>query len=100
MITFTDEEINLICIYDPGNRKGTIYELRDMMGFLTPEETDLKTLAEGVIAKLERMTDKEYDEFSDGLTLEYSFDGDDDSAYGMLSEAFSEDDNDLDDDSE
>ena len=91
MITFTDEEINLICIYDPGNRKGTIYELRDMMGFLTPEETDLKTLAEGVIAKLERMTDKEYDEFSDGLAPEYSFD-DEDQAYGMLYEAFSEDD--------
>ena len=64
------------------------------------EETDLKTLAEGVIAKLERMTDKEYDEFSDGLTPEYSFSDDDDSAYGMLSEAFSEDDNDLDNDSE
>ena len=91
MITFTDEEINLICIYDPGNREGTIYELRDMMSFLTPEETDLKTLAEGVIAKLEQMTDKEYDELSDELTQEYSFD-DEDQAYGMLYEAFSEDD--------
>ena len=91
MITFTDEEINLICIYDPGNREGTIYELRDMMSFLTPEETDLKTLAEGVIAKLEQMTDKEYDELSDELTPEYSFD-DEDQAYGMFYEAFSEDD--------
>ena len=100
MITFTDEEINLICIYDPGNREGTIYELRDMMSFLTPEETDLKTLAEGVIAKLEQMTDKEYDELSDELTQEYSFDDNNDLSYGVLTEAFSEDDDDLDDDSE
>ena len=92
MITFTDEEINLICIYDPGNREGTIYELRDMMSFLTPEETDLKTLAEGVIAKLEQMTDKEYDELSDELTQEYSFDDNNDLSYGVLTEAFSEDD--------
>ena len=45
MTVFTPEEINLICIYDPGNRAGTIYELRSMMAYLMPDETDLKELA-------------------------------------------------------
>ena len=34
MNMFTPEEISLICIYDPGNRAGTIAELRDMMRYL------------------------------------------------------------------
>ena len=61
MTQFSTEEINLICLYDPGNRKGTIYELRDMMRYLMPDETDLMKLTQGVIAKLENMTDEEFD---------------------------------------
>ena len=98
MINLTDEEINLICIYDPGNRAGTIYELRSMMKCLMPDETELKTLTEGVITKLKRMTDAEYDELSRELTPAYSFDtADEDSAYGLaisvvLDDAFPDDD--------
>ncbi len=64
MSRFTTEEINLICVYDPGNRAGTIYELRDMMRYLMPDESELKALAEGVVAKLESMTDDEYEELN------------------------------------
>ena len=85
MTTFTHEEINLICIYDPGNRAGTIYELRSMMDYLMPDETDLKALTEGVISKLEKMTDDEYDAFSDELSMEDFPDiMDEDSGYGFL----------------
>ena len=46
MTRFTQEEINLICIYDTGNRKGAIYELRNMMRYLMPDESDLKAAAD------------------------------------------------------
>ena len=50
MTQFTTEELNLITLYDPGNRTGTIYELRDMTRYLMPDETDLLKLTQGVIA--------------------------------------------------
>lgn len=67
MPEFSFEEINLICIYDPGNRAGTIYELREMMNCLMPDEEDLKALTQGVIDKLEAMTDAEYEALSEEL---------------------------------
>ena len=54
MTQFTTEELNLITLYDPGNRAGTIYELRDMTRYLMPDENDLLKLTQGVIAKLDR----------------------------------------------
>ena len=80
MTQFSTEEINLICLYDPGNRKGTIYELRDMMRYLMPAETDLMKLTQGVIAKLESMTDEEFDALDDDIDF-----ADEDSAYGLVS---------------
>lgn len=89
MSRFTAEEINLICVYDPGNRAGTIYELRDMMRYLMPDESELKALAEGVVAKLESMTDDEYEELnrelSEKMAAAYAMDfSDEDSAYGAM----------------
>ena len=80
MTQFSTEEINLICLYDPGNRKGTIYELRDMMHYLMPDETDLMKLTQGVIAKLENMTDEEFDALDDEIDFAAE-----DSAYGLVS---------------
>ena len=90
MIRFTAEETNLICIYDPGNRAGTIYELRDMMRYLMPDEAELKTLAEGVVAKLESMTDAEYDELSEELSISMDFESED-GAYGFMPPFFYDD---------
>ena len=90
MIRFTAEETNLICIYDPGNRAGTIYELRDMMRYLMPDEAELKTLAEGVVAKLESMTDAEYDELSEELSFSVDFESED-AAYGCMPVFFHDD---------
>ena len=71
MTQFTTEELNLITLYDPGNRTGTIYELRDMTRYLMPDENDLLKLAQGVIAKLEGMTDEEFDTLADEMVPEY-----------------------------
>ena len=84
MTAFTTEETNLICIYDPGSRKGTIEELKNMMRYLMPDETDLHDLTEGVIHKLEAMNDAEYNEFSASLTPDCSFDCEDSAFGGFL----------------
>ena len=71
MTQFTTEELNLITLYDPGNRAGTISELRDMTRYLMPDENDLLKLTHGVIAKLEGMTDEEFDTLADETVPEY-----------------------------
>ena len=86
MTQFTTEELNLITLYDPGNRAGTIYELRDMTRCLMPDETNLLKLTQGVIAKLEGMTDEEFDALADEMVPEYlSGFWDEDSANGSYS---------------
>ena len=57
---FTLQELNLICIYDPGTRTGLIAELSNMTSYLAQEETELKNLADSVVDKLCKMTEEEY----------------------------------------
>ena len=67
MNNFTNEELTLICLYDPGSRAGVIYELRDMLRYLMPDEQKLKDLTESTINKLEQLTNEEYKTFSEKL---------------------------------
>ncbi len=69
MIHFTDDELTLISLYDPGNRKGTIREIRSMMTCLQPDEPELKGLAEETLRKLRRVTDEAYDGITRNLIL-------------------------------
>lgn len=62
---FSQQELNLICIYDPGTRNGLIVELEDMMTYLMPDEIPLRLLAESVIRKLECISDYEYHVIAD-----------------------------------
>ena len=54
---FTLAETNLMVIYNPGTRLGLIEELKAMMKYLSPEETDLQALTLSTLGKLERLTD-------------------------------------------
>ena len=54
---FTLAETNLMVIYNPGTRLGLIEELKVMMKYLSPEETDLQALTLSTLGKLERLTD-------------------------------------------
>lgn len=54
---FTLAETNLVVIYNPGTRLGLIEELKAMMKYLSPEETDLQALTLSTLGKLERLTD-------------------------------------------
>lgn len=59
---FSTEEINLLCIYDAGDRRKTIRSLRNMKRYLMYDEDELRSLTEGTISKLKNMTDAEFDE--------------------------------------
>lgn len=49
---FSTEEINLLCIYDAGDRRKTIRSLRNMKRYLMYDEDELRSLTEGAISKL------------------------------------------------
>lgn len=59
---FTNDEINLMCIYNTGTREGLIAELTQMRGYLGAEETELLALTDSTLEKLRNINDFEYAE--------------------------------------
>ena len=57
---FTNDEINLMCIYNTGTRESLIAELTQMRGYLGAEETELLVLTDSALEKLRNMSDTEY----------------------------------------
>ena len=55
---FTVEEENLICMYHKSDRRRTAANIR---AALPDMDTEMRRLANGTIAKLERMTDADFD---------------------------------------
>lgn len=60
MNTFTNDELNLMCIYNTGTRQGLMEELSSMKQYLEPDETELLTLTDSALSKLKKLTDEEY----------------------------------------
>lgn len=86
MTTFTMEEQNLICLYNPGTREGLMQELLEMKRALMSDEQELESLTQGVLKKLERMTDDEYEdavkEMDSFIPLSAEAFSDEDAAHG------------------
>ena len=61
MMIFNNDEMNLMCIYNTGNRIGLIAALTEMRGYLAADEAELRELTDSAIAKLNGMTDAEFD---------------------------------------
>lgn len=59
-MNFSNDEMNLMCIYDTSDRTGTLKALRDMRKELAEEETELRAMTDSAISKLEAMTDDDY----------------------------------------
>lgn len=59
---FTTEEINLICLYNPGTRTGLMENLAAMRSYLQPDETELLALTGRVLEKLRGMDDRAFSE--------------------------------------
>lgn len=57
---FTNDEINLMCIYDTSTRQGLIEELSQMRGYLGEERPELLVLTDSALDKLRCMSDAEY----------------------------------------
>lgn len=60
MMNFTNDEMNLMCIYDTGNRTGLINALSEMRKELDTDEAALRELTDSVLNKLSAMSDEDY----------------------------------------
>ena len=74
MMDFTNDEMNLMCIYDTGNRTGLINALSEMRKELDTDEAALRELTDSVLNKLSAMSDEDYEK----LELYPDFDDDTD----------------------
>ena len=62
-MAFTQEELNLIAIYNAGNRKRTIEEIVGIRVYLDDDEKELIDLITNVLKKLKKISDEEFDSF-------------------------------------
>lgn len=60
MMDFTNDEMNLMCIYDTGNRTGLINALSEMRKELDTDEIELRELTDSTLNKLSAMSDEDY----------------------------------------
>ena len=59
-MNFTNDELNLMCIYDTGTRTGLIEALSTMREQLESDETELMQMTDSAISKLSAMSDADY----------------------------------------
>ena len=74
MMDFTNDEMNLMCIYDTGSRTGLINAISEMRKELDADETALRELTDSVLNKLSAIPDEDYEK----LELYPDFDDDTD----------------------
>ena len=60
-MNFTNDELNLMCIYDTGTRTGLIEALTTMREQLEEDETELIQMTDSAIRKLNAMSDANYE---------------------------------------
>ena len=58
---WTFDELALMSLYTDGTRAGTVRALKEMRGYLDTGETELLTLTDSTISKLEQMTDEAFE---------------------------------------
>ena len=59
-MNFTNDELNLMCIYDTGSRMGLIEALSTMREQLEADETELLQMTNSAMKKLCAMSDEDY----------------------------------------
>jgi len=64
MMNFTNDEMNLMCIYNRDTRKELIDALDEMRGYLDEDESELRELTDSTIGKLNAITDAQFAELS------------------------------------
>jgi len=61
MMDFSNDEMNLMCIYNNGSRTSLIAALEDMKQYLGADEAELGALTDSALAKLMVMTDADFE---------------------------------------
>ena len=61
MMDFTNDEMNLMCIYNTGSRSGLMEALANMKQYLEKDEVELLELTESALAKLDRISDEDFE---------------------------------------
>ena len=62
MNRFSNEQLNLMCIYDTGTRSGLIAGLEKIALELAPDDAELSELIQSALKKLTAMSDQEHGE--------------------------------------
>ena len=62
MMNFSNDEMNLMCIYQSDSRSGLIAALTEMRGYLDEDEADLRALTDSALQKLSEITDEDFAE--------------------------------------
>ena len=60
MMNFTNDEMNLMCIYQSDSRSGLIAALTEMRGYLDEDEAELRDLTDSALQKLGEITDEQF----------------------------------------
>ena len=60
MMNFTNDEMNLMCIYQRDSRSGLIAALTEMQGYLDEDEAELRDLTDRALQKLGKITDEQF----------------------------------------
>ena len=63
-MNFTQDEMNMLCIYNGSSREKTIAELQEMRTYLEPDETELRELTDSTLEKLAKISDAEFDKLN------------------------------------
>ena len=71
MPEFSNDEINVMCIYDTGSREGLISKLQEMREYLDPDQTELRADMDSCMKKLEAMTDEQYAALAETLVPDF-----------------------------
>ena len=61
MMNFTNDEMNLMCIYNTGTKDALMDALCAMCEYLEADETELRDMTDAVLEKLDAMTDAEFE---------------------------------------
>ena len=61
-MNFTNDEMNLMCIYNTGSRESLMRELREMRGYIGADQPELLAMTDSTLQKLESMSDEEFAE--------------------------------------
>ena len=61
-MNFTNDERNLMCIYNTGSRENLMRELREMRGCIGADQPELLAMTDSALQKLGKISDEEFAE--------------------------------------